>query len=112
MRRRSTARAFLLLAIFLGAGSCLPSLDALVYHSQAAELQQPHVEEAGQCVSHAERCTLGRTAPGSGAIGTLPDDAPVASSSLPAARSLVTQHSSGIHGTPPVQPRAPPVPLA
>ncbi|HWN18807.1 MAG TPA: hypothetical protein VNO19_07815 [Gemmatimonadales bacterium] len=61
-------KAFLLLAVFLSAGTSLPSLDAVVYHS-AAELDrsQSHVEPAGGCLSHSDHCSLGRTAPGSGA---------------------------------------------
>jgi phospholipid transport system substrate-binding protein len=43
------------------------SIDALFYHQEAEELQgQPHIEAAGECVTHAGNCTLGRTAPGSG----------------------------------------------
>jgi hypothetical protein len=67
------ARAFLLLAVFLSAGSSLPSLDALVYHRGATELgrSQSHVEPAGGCASHTDHCSLGRSASGSGAVATL-----------------------------------------
>ena len=73
--RRSHVRplkAFILLAVFLSAGTSLPSLDAVVYHS-AAELDrsQSHVEPAGGCLSHSDHCSLGRTASGSGAVATL-----------------------------------------
>lgn len=65
-------KAFLLLAVFLSAGTSLPSLDAVVYHS-AAELDrsQSHVESAGGCLSHSDDCSLGRTASGSGAVATV-----------------------------------------
>ena len=67
------ANAFLLLAIFLSAGTSVPSLDALVYHHGATELDrsQSHVEPAGGCLAHSEHCSLGRTASGSGAVATL-----------------------------------------
>jgi hypothetical protein len=67
------AKAFLLLAVFLSAGTSLPSLDALVYHNSAAELDrsQIHVEPAGGCLSHSDHCGLGRSASGSGAVATL-----------------------------------------
>ncbi|MGZ8392063.1 MAG: hypothetical protein ACXWWK_04395 [Gemmatimonadales bacterium] len=65
-------KALLLLAVFLSAGTSLPSLDAVVYHS-AAELDrsQSHVESAGGCLSHSDDCSLGRTASGSGAVATV-----------------------------------------
>jgi hypothetical protein len=114
MLPRRPARAFLLLAVFLTAGSSLPSLDALVYHTRAAELErwQTHVEAAGECVSHGEHCTLGRTAPGSNAIGALADEPRVAAFTPPAARSFATQHITGTHSTTLARPRAPPVALA
>lgn len=63
------AKASFLLAVFLSAGTSLPSLDALAYHQESGESERsrPHVEVAGGCLSHADRCTLGRTASGSGA---------------------------------------------
>jgi hypothetical protein len=114
MLRRSAARAFVLLAVFLAAGSSLPSLDALVYHTRAGELQgsQPHVEPAGGCLSHAEDCTLGRTAPGSGAVGTTADRLHVASLTPPAPKSFVTQHVTRSYRSPLAQPRAPPATLS
>ncbi len=62
-------KASLLLAVFLAAGTSLPSLDALVHHqnSEEAARSQAHVESAGGCPSHAGHCGLGRGAPGSGA---------------------------------------------
>jgi len=67
------AKAFLLLAVFLAAGTSLPSLDALAYHHGATALErsQSHVEPAGGCLSHSDHCSLGRTASGSGAVATL-----------------------------------------
>jgi hypothetical protein len=64
-------KAFLLLAVFLSAGTSLPSLDAVVYHSATnLDRSQSHVESAGGCLSHSDHCTLGRTASGSGAVAT------------------------------------------
>ena len=61
-------RAILLLAVFLSAGTSLPSLDALAFHqdSGAADKARTHVEQAGGCLSHAGHCSLG-SAPGSSA---------------------------------------------
>jgi hypothetical protein len=66
MQRRLVA--CLLLAVFLGAGTTLPGPDALLHHwgAQAGE-SRAHVEPAGGCGAHAEKCTLGRTATGAGA---------------------------------------------
>lgn len=66
-------RAFLLLAVFLAAGTSLPSLDAVLYHSQGSDFErwQSHVEAAGGCLEHSEHCDLGRTAAGSNAVAGL-----------------------------------------
>lgn len=113
MSRRpwTQARAVLLLATFLLAGSSLPSLDALLYHTQATRFQdwQIHLEAAGDCPSHTEHCTLGRTAPGSGAVAALSDAPQVAWLGEPAPKSFVTQNLTGSHPTAHAQPRAPPV---
>ena len=103
-------RAILLLAVFLCAGSSLPSLDALVYHSTGGELSrsQAHVEPAGGCLNHSEHCSLGHTAPGSGAVGVAANTPPVASLSAPIPRPLVTQSLRGTDRRTPTQPRAPP----
>jgi hypothetical protein len=103
-------RAILLLAVFFSAGSSLPSLDALVYHGAAAERSrsQAHVEPAGGCLNHAEHCSLGRTAPGSGAVGVAAGTPPVASVSTPAPRPLVTQSLCSTHRLTLARPRAPP----
>ncbi len=67
------AKAILLLAVFLSAGTSLPSLDALLYHNGGMELErsQSHIEPAGGCLSHSDHCSLGRSASGSGAVATL-----------------------------------------
>ena len=64
------AKAFLLLLVFLAAGTSLPSLDALAFHGNDAssERSRTHIEPAGGCLSHADQCSLGRTASGSGAV--------------------------------------------
>ncbi|MDQ3426482.1 MAG: hypothetical protein M3477_01500, partial [Gemmatimonadota bacterium] len=63
------AKALLLLAVFLGGGTSFPGLDALLHHGRDADSfgHLTHVEPAGGCPTHAGHCTLGRTAPGSGA---------------------------------------------
>ena len=65
-------KAFLLLAVFLSAGTSLPSLDALLYHhGSEIDRSQAHVETAGGCFSHSGHCSLGRSASGSGSVATL-----------------------------------------
>jgi hypothetical protein len=57
--------ASLLLAVFLGAGTSLPGLDALLHHRGGQVVDgRAHVEPAGGCAAHTEQCTLGRTAAG------------------------------------------------
>ena len=60
-------RAWLLLALFLSAGTSLPSADALLHH-QHPEPFRVHYDPAGGCAEHADHCTLGRTPPGSSAV--------------------------------------------
>ena len=83
------AKALLLLLVFLAAGTSLPSLDALAHHGDAAgsERSRTHVEPAGGCLSHADGCSLGRTASGSGAVA-----ASEAESRLIPTSSPVTHH--------------------
>jgi hypothetical protein len=70
--RRSKLRAWLLLAVFFGAGTSLPGLDALLFHWHVADQHAAsHVEPAGGCSAHSDHCTLGRTPPGSRAFGVL-----------------------------------------
>ncbi|MGN6392786.1 MAG: hypothetical protein ACTHM9_11130 [Gemmatimonadales bacterium] len=57
-------RAWLLLALFLSAGTSLPSADALLNHRHP-EPFRVHFDPAGGCAGHADYCTLGRTPPGS-----------------------------------------------
>jgi hypothetical protein len=104
------AKASLLLAVFLSAGTSLPSLDALVYHHGAAVLErsQSHVEPAGGCLSHSDHCSLGRSASGSGAVATLSSVTrlePVSSPSRPSAPRI--QPTCADRSAIP-QPRAPP----
>jgi hypothetical protein len=122
MRRRYRAQpgrslrvnAFLLLAVFLTAGTSLPSLDAIVYHHQGADAApwQTHVESAGDCLDHTQHCGLGRTAPGSSAVegqaGTIRIE-PVARSPR---RRLLLQSSFYTYRGSTANPRAPPAPLA
>ena len=66
------ARAWLLLTLFLGAGTSLPSPDALLFHWHVDPLAgRVHVEPAGGCTAHGDHCTLGRTPPGSRAAAPL-----------------------------------------
>jgi len=107
------AKALLLLAVFLGAVTSFPSLDALLHHGREADSfgNFTHVEPAGGCPSHAGHCTLGRTAPGSGA------DCPQAGAVHPETLAGVTGERvpapptlAAPRGAIP-QPRAPPAPL-
>ena len=63
-------RALLLLALFLGAGTSLPGLDAILYHWSSPErfAGDAHFDPAGGCGGHADHCTLGRTPPGSRSV--------------------------------------------
>jgi hypothetical protein len=77
VKRRT--RAWLLLILFLGAGTSLPSPDALLFHWRVDPLAgQVHIEPAGGCTAHGGHCTLGRTPPGSRAT---------------AARAIVVRHA-------------------
>jgi hypothetical protein len=107
------AQATLLLAVFLAAGTSLPSLDAIFFHTSPEERQSwSHIEAAGECVTHSGSCTLARTAPGSGA-GILAAAQPkVVAPSLPPASVLVTQHRSDSHRITQARPRAPPASLS
>lgn len=57
-------RAWLLLVLFLGAGTSLPGADALLNHRHP-ESFRVHFDPPGGCAAHADHCTLGRTPPGS-----------------------------------------------
>jgi hypothetical protein len=107
-------KAFLLLAVFLAAGTSLPSVDAVFYHIHSAETvrSQAHVEPAGGCLDHSGHCELARTASGSGAIAAPAGEIIAEAVNPPAAyepsdRLCFTTHHSGIP-----QPRAPPARLA
>ncbi len=105
-------KAAFLLAVFLAAGTSLPSLDALAYHgeSEGSERSRTHVEPAGGCLSHADHCALGRTATGSGAGLPLTGTARIAAASQPASPLLPVYPltSTDRRGNP--QSRAPPAP--
>jgi hypothetical protein len=104
------AKAVLLLAVFLSAGTSLPSLDALVYHHSGTELGRvpSHVEPAGGCLDHSGHCELGRTSSGSGAIVELGRGVRVEPTSRPApARLPAWPYTKADRGTVPL-PRAPP----
>ena len=112
LARRVQVKAFLLLAVFLSAGTTLPSLDGILFHvAGESGRAQAHFEPAGDCLDHAQHCVLGLTAPGAGALapsGTELRTAPLA----PPADWSPTPFllDSGIAGAP--NSRAPPVSLA
>jgi hypothetical protein len=65
----SRFRALLLLALFLGAGTSLPGLDAVLYHRHPdRRADEIHFDPAGGCGGHADHCTLSRTPPGSRSV--------------------------------------------
>jgi hypothetical protein len=112
LMRRIQAKAILLLAVFLSAGTTLPSLDGLLFHSGGESGRaQIHIEPAGGCLDHAEHCVLGRTAPGAAALSTSAAEIRVAPPSPPAnPAALQTVFTAGVAGAP--NSRAPPVSLA
>jgi hypothetical protein len=103
-------RAWLLLALFLSAGTSLPGPDALLHHGHM-ELFRVHFDPAGGCAGHADHCTLGRTPPGSRAA------APVAFAARPhldgCARYFRVPATRPLDARPSLLPpsRAPPAPL-
>jgi hypothetical protein len=107
------ARAWLLLTLFLGAGTSLPSPDALLFHWRVDPTAgRIHVEPAGGCTAHGDHCTLGRTPPGSRAVAPLAivarhtPDLRQASRQLPPAPAFTARVAS------PSLPRAPPIDAA
>jgi hypothetical protein len=106
-------RAWLLLALFLGAGTSLPSLDALLFHLHPDPLaSRVHVEPAGGCTAHAEHCTLGRTPPGSRAVASLAFAAELAPDIWPTPVRLPTAPALDARVASLPRPRAPPAPLS
>jgi hypothetical protein len=106
-------RALLLLALFLGAGTSLPGLDAVLYHQHPdGRADQIHFDPAGGCGGHADHCTLGRTPPGSRSLQPWAVDFRVvlgeAVPSVPALASRIIVAS--LRALP--QPRAPPAQAA
>src|SRR5688572_12406157 len=107
------AKALLLLATFLAAGTSLPSLDAVAYHHGAdAQSGRSHVEPAGGCLDHSSHCALGRTAPGSGAGLPLTDTTRVEADNRADSPWLPTPVLFGTDRSGNPQSRAPPAPLA
>ncbi|HKT58862.1 MAG TPA: hypothetical protein VJQ46_02360 [Gemmatimonadales bacterium] len=107
----SRLRAWLLLVLFLSAGTSLPSADALLNHRRP-ESFRVHFDPAGGCAAHADHCTLGRTPPGSRAAVPVAFAARLAfhdrapQTSIPTPRPL----DARISLLPPS--RAPPAPLS
>lgn len=104
-------RAAILLAVFLSAGTSLPSLDALAHHGDGAEgrRSQQHIEPAGGCLNHSDRCTLGRSGPGSGAELSLGGNLRLELLASTAHQPLPVQPPSSADSVGLPQPRAPPV---
>lgn len=106
-------RAWLLLALFLGAGSSLPSPDALLFHMHPdPHSGRVHVEPLGGCTAHSEHCTLGRTPPGSRAAGALALVVRLAPGLGQASRKLPPAPASSARVALPSLPRAPPIDVA
>jgi hypothetical protein len=103
-------KAFLLLAVFLLAGTSLPGLDALVYHHSIPGLDpsQSHVEPAGGCLSHSDHCSLGRSASGSGAVATVSSVSRFQPLSAPTHRCTARVQPTCADRSAIPQPRAPP----
>ncbi len=103
-------RAVLLLALFLGAGTSLPGLDAVLYHRHGPDRSAgaTHLDPPGGCGGHADHCTLGRTPPGSRSVqpGTIEVRLSLTLSSTPA-RTLASWVFVPPRGTLPLT-RAPP----
>jgi hypothetical protein len=112
LARLTQAKASFLLLLFLAAGTSLPSLDALAFHQDAAgERSRTHIEPAGGCLSHADQCTLGRTASGSGAVAATPGESRlIAAGPSDSPRSPRLQPSCAFTGALPHS-RAPPTPF-
>lgn len=105
------ANAFLLLTVFLSAGTSLPSLDAVVYHHNATELDrsQAHVEPAGGCLAHSDHCNLSRSGSGSGAVATPSGVTRLVPASSPTHRCARHVEPVCVDQSALPQPRAPPL---
>ena len=111
MTRR--ARAWLLLTLFLGAGTSLPSPDALLFHWRVDPLAgRIHVEPAGGCSAHGDHCTLGRTPPGSRAVAPLAIVVRLAPEHRQSFRRLPPAPAPAARVTSSSLPRAPPIDAA
>ena len=103
------AKAFLLLAVFLSAGTSLPGLDALLYHHGGeVDRSQSHIEPAGGCLDHAGHCVLGRTASGSGAAVSLVRGVRIEPAGRPVPALLPAVPHTKAYRSTVSQPRAPP----
>lgn len=92
MRQRLVA--FLLLTIFLGAGTTLPGPDVLFHHLDGhADQQRVHFDPAGGCAGHVEECTLGRAATGASAAIA---QAPVLHTAAAETPSLAVRSAVGV----------------
>ena len=102
-------RAFLLLALFLCAGTSLPGLDATLYHWHPDRNPgETHFDPAGGCGGHADHCTLSRTPPGSRSVEPRPTVFRViAHDKVPAVQAPVSRIIVGSLRALP-KPRAPP----
>ena len=107
------ARAWLLLTLFLGAGTSLPSPDALLFHWHVDPLAGlVHVEPAGGCTAHGDHCTLGRTPPGSRAVAPLAIVVRDTSDHRQSLRRLPPAPVHAARVASPSLPRAPPIDAA
>jgi hypothetical protein len=106
------ARAWLLLILFLGAGTSLPGLDALLFHWRVDPLAgRIHVEPTGGGTDHADHCTLGRTPPGSRSSAPLVTVLRFAPTGRPASPRPPSAPALEPRATSLPRPRAPPAPL-
>jgi hypothetical protein len=107
------ARAWLLLILFLGAGTSLPGLDALLFHWRVDPLAgRIHVEPTGGGTDHADHCTLGRTPPGSRAVAALAIVVRHTPDHRQPLRRLPPARAFGARAASPSLPRAPPIDAA
>jgi hypothetical protein len=106
------AKAVFLLAVFLSAGTTLPSLDGILFHVEGgSQRAQIHLEPAGGCPDHTQHCVLSRTAPGAGALVAVSHEVRAEAPSAPDGPfNTPPLISASIAGAP--HSRAPPVPLA
>jgi hypothetical protein len=106
-------RAWLQLALFLCAGTSLPSPDALLFHTHPDPFSgRVHVEPAGGCSAHSDHCTLGRTPPGSRAAAAFAVVVRLAPGFRQPVRLLPPVPAFDARVASPSLPRAPPIDAA